>query len=370
MVRFPVRSIGIVLLLCLAVAACGSIAERNKIDYKSAGRLPPLDVPPDLAAPQADDRYSLPEGGAATYSSFSRERGASAQTPAALLPEEEGMRVERAANERWLLIQAEPEALWEPIREFWQDNGFLIAREVPEAGLMETDWAENRAKIPQSAVRKLVGLVFDDVYSYPERDKFRTRIERGLEPGTSEIFITHRGMYEVITNEGRGRDNTMWQARPSDPELEAEMLYRLMARLGAKDEQVQNAHKAPPPSLRAELSKAGGQASGLHLVDSFDRAWRRVGLALDRVGFTVEDRDRSRGVYYVRYADPDAETRRSGLSRLAFWKGKGVPKDAQFQISVQEADPGSEVRILNASGEAEESPTAGRILALLQEELK
>lgn len=363
------RSIGIVLLLFLAVAACGTVAERNRIDYKSAGRLPPLDVPPDLTAPKTDDRYSVPEG-SATYSSFSQERGTRGEASTALLPEQEGVRVERAANARWLVVQAAPEALWDRIREFWQDNGFLIAREVPEAGLMETDWAENRAKIPQSAVRKVIGLVFDDVYSYPERDKFRTRIERGQEPGTSEVFITHRGMYEVITSEGRNRENTMWQARPSDAELEAEMLYRLMARLGAREDQVRQAQNAPPPPPRAELSKADGRISGLHLVDSFDRAWRRVGLALDRVGFTVEDRDRSRGLYYVRYADPDVETRRSGLARLAFWRDKGVPKDTQFQISVQETDPGSEVKVLNASGKVEESPTANRILALLQEELK
>jgi outer membrane protein assembly factor BamC len=307
----------------------------------------------------------------ATYSSFSQERGARERaSPESLLPEQESIRVERAHTQRWLVVQAQPEAVWDVIREFWQDNGFLIAREVPEAGLMETDWAENRAKIPQGAMRKLVGLAIDNVYSYPERDKFRTRIERGEEPGTSEIFITHRGMYEVLTSEGRGRDNTMWQARPSDPELEAEMLYRLMARLGAKDDQVQKAQESPPPAPRAELSKSGESVSGLHLVDSFDRAWRRVGLALDRVGFTVEDRDRSRGLYYVRYADPDAETKTSALAKLAFWRDKGVPKDAQYQISVQEIDPGSEVKILNASGEVEASPTANRILALLQEELQ
>jgi outer membrane protein assembly factor BamC len=366
----PLKSIGVAFLLSLSVAACSTVAERNKVDYKSAGRLPPLEVPPDLAAPKADDRFSVPEGGVATYSNFSQDRGSRDQTAAKLLPEQERMHVERAGAQRWLVVGVEPEALWDPIREFWQDSGFLIGRELPEAGLMETDWAENRAKIPQSSLRKLVGLALDNVYSYPERDKFRTRIERGQEPGTSEIFVTHRGMYEVITSEGRGRDNTMWQARPSDPELEAEMLYRLMARLGAKENQVQTARQSAPPPPRAELSKAGDTVSGLHLVDTFDRAWRRVGLALDRVGFTVEDRDRSRGLYYVRYADPDAETKESALAKLVFWRDKGVPKDAQYQISVQETDPGSEVRILNASGELEQSPTASRILALLQEELR
>lgn len=366
------KSIGIALVAAALIAGCGSLAERNKIDYKSAGKARPLEVPPDLAAPKTDDRFSVPEAGTATYSTFSNERtGGRAESGSHLLPQSEGMRIERAGAERWLVVHSEPEALWEAVREFWQDNGFLIVREVPEAGLMETDWAENRAKIPQSAVRRLIGLAFDDVYSYPERDKFRTRIERGEQPGTSEIYITHRGVYEVLTSEGRARENTMWQARPSDPDLEAEMLYRLMARLGAKEAQVQEARKAPPPAARAELKKAGETVSGLHLTDSFDRAWRRVGLALDRIGFTVEDRDRSKGLYYVRYVDPDAEARkRRGLARLAFWRNDELPRDAQFQISVQDAEKGSEVRVLSPSGEVEKSSTAGRILALLQEELK
>jgi outer membrane protein assembly factor BamC len=179
-------------------------------------------------------------------------------------------------------------------------------------------------------------------------------------------------MYEVLTEEGRNRENTMWQARPTDPELESEMLYRLMARLGASEQTVKQAAAAPPPAPRAELKTSGQSVTGLHLDDSFDRAWRRVGLALDRIGFTVEDRDRSKGLYYVRYVDPDAEARkkRSGLGRLAFWRDDEVPQDAQFQISVKDGGQGSEVNVLNTTGDVEKSDTAGRILALLQEELK
>jgi outer membrane protein assembly factor BamC len=367
------KSIGIALVFLSLVTGCSSLSERNKIDYKSGGKkTAPLEVPPDLAAPGSDDRYSVPDSGTATYSKFSSgQRAARAEAAPKLLVQPEGFRIERAGAERWLVVQGEPEALWDRVREFWLDNGFLIAREMPEVGLMETDWAENRAKIPVSALRKLVGMALDNIYSYPERDKFRTRIERGEEPGTSEVFITHRGMYEVLTSEGRGRDDTMWQARPTDPDLEAQMLYLLMVRLGASEETVKQAAKATPPPPRAELKTSGESLAGLHLQDSFDRAWRRVGLALDRIGFTVEDRDRSKGLYYVRYLDPDADAKkRSGLGRLAFWRDDEVARDAQFQISVQDLEQGSEVKVLNPTGEVEKSPTAGRILALLQEELK
>jgi outer membrane protein assembly factor BamC len=282
------------------------------------------------------------------------------------------VRIERGGSQRWLVVEADAQTLWPAIREFWQDSGFLIDRELPDIGIMQTDWAENRAKIPDSTLRKLIGKVLDQAYSYPERDKFRTRLERGEEPGTTEIFVSHRGVYQVVVGSERQSEQVKWQMRPTDPELEAEMLSRLMRWLGAKEEQVQAQARVVAPE-RAQLTKNGETAEALMLADSFDRAWRRVGLALDRVGFTVEDRDRSKGLYYVRYLDPDIDGKDksgSGWSRLAFWRSDTGKNDEQYRISVADADNGSEVRVQDAKGASANSPTAGRILALLQEELK
>lgn len=361
----------------VALSGCsGKLIEGKKIDYKSAGKVNPLVVPPDLSAPPTSDRYAIPEtaAGSATYSEYSEGQGARQAGPTAavavVLPAVEKVRVERGGSQRWLVVQADAETLWPAIREFWQDSGFLIDRELPDIGIMETDWAENRAKIPDSMLRKVIGKVLDQAYSYPERDRFRTRLESGEEPGTTEIYISHRGVYQVVVGE-RQSERVKWQMRPTDPELEAEMLLRLMRRLGATQEQVQA--QAPVAAARAQLAKNGEIPEALMLADSFDRAWRRVGLALDRVGFTVEDRDRSKGLYYVRYVDPDVDGKGksgSGWSRLAFWRGDTGNKDEQFRISVADADNGSEVRVQNAEGASAKSPTAGRILALLQEELK
>ena len=360
----------------VALSGCsGKLIEGKKIDYKSAGKVNPLQVPPDLSAPPTSDRYTIPEtaAGSATYSEYSEGQGArhtDQAATAAVLPASEKVRIERGGSQRWLVVEADSVTLWPAIREFWQDTGFLIDKELPDIGIMETDWAENRAKIPESTLRKLIGKVIDQAYSYPERDKFRTRLERGEEPGTTEIYISHRGAYQVVVGE-HGSEQVKWQMRPTDPELEAEMLSRLMRRLGAKEEQVQA--KAPVTAPQAQLAKNGDNPEALVLADSFDRAWRRVGLALDRVGFTVEDRDRSKGLYYVRYLDPDIDGKgKSGSrwSRLAFWRSDTGKKDEQFRISVADADKGSEVRVQNADGASAKSTTAGRILALLQEELK
>ena len=364
-------------LALLALAGCsGNLIEGKKIDYKSAGNVKPLDVPADLSTPPTSDRYNIPEAsaGSATASEYAEGQGTRAAAgPAPVLPPQDKVKFDRAGSQRWLVVDAEPDALWPVIKEFWQDNGFLIDIDSRPTGIMETDWAENRAKIPDSLIRKVIGKVLDSAYSYPERDKFRTRLERSQNPGSTEIYVSHRGVAQINISKDRYTEKTVWQVRPVDPDLEAEMLSRLAIRLGARDEQIKAQAKAPEQP-KATISRNGELPDALLLVDSFDRAWRRVGLALDRVGFTVEDRDRSKGTYYVRYVDVDAADKGKSegfWSKLAFWRSdSGSKKDAQYRISVAGATQGSEVKVLDAQGAKSNSPTAGRILALLQQELK
>jgi outer membrane protein assembly factor BamC len=284
------------------------------------------------------------------------------------------MRIERAGSQRWLVAVGDPEKIWPSIKEFWQETGFIVDVEKPEAGVMETDWAENRAKLPQDIIRSTIGKVFDSLYSTAERDKFRTRLEKGAEPGTTEIYISHRGMYEIYTNEGKSE--TRWQPRPADPDLEAEMLRRLMVRLGADEARAKTMLAAEPVRERAKLTRSADGAGALTLQEPFDRAWRRVGLALDRVGFTVEDRDRSQGLYFVRYIDPEVDPKKQGekgwLDKLAFWKGGKADVDpkAQYRIHVVPVGGDSKLQILTREGGVDNSETARRILGLLHEQLK
>jgi outer membrane protein assembly factor BamC len=315
--------------------------------------------------------------GSATYSQYAGERGgARASTAQEVLPQVQKMRIERAGSERWLVVQGTPAQLWPVVKEFWQEMGLLINVELPEAGIMETDWAENRAKLPQDFIRRSIGKVFDSLYSTSERDKYRTRLENGREPGTTEIYISQRGMYEVYTNEGKS--DTRWQPRPPDPEMEAEMLRRLMVRLGAEEAQAKTlvAEAGNAKLERAKLKPAADGVGTLELQEAFDRSWRRVGLALDRVGFTVEDRDRSKGLYFVRYVDPELDAAKKDdkgfLSKLMFWKGKGDPmQNMQFRIFVKGfGEETSTVQVLTREGGVDKSDTSKKILGLLYEQLK
>ena len=360
------------------LAGCGStLLDPAKVEYKSEKKLPPLDVPPDLTTPAREERYQIPEtnpAGATTFSAYNAERaGAPRPGSTGLLPEVDKVRLERSASERWLVVSEPAEKVWPVVKDFWQGLGFVIKVEVPEAGVMETDWAENRAKIKQDFIRNMIGSVLDGVYSTGERDKFRTRLERGAQPGTTEIYITHRGVVEVYTTQQR--DSTVWQPRPVDPSLEAEFLRRLMVRFGVTDARAQaQLAAADKKDERAKISRADNGVGTLELAEPFDRAWRRVGLVLDRVGFTVEDRDRSKGFYFVRYVDSEAalagKQDEGFFSKLAFWRSAPDPKAEQYRVFVKDRNDSSEVQVLNKEGNPDSSETAQRILSLLKEQLK
>jgi outer membrane protein assembly factor BamC len=371
-----------------ALAGCtmsSDLLEGKKVDYKSAGQLPTLEIPPDLTTPARDNRYIIPDTGksSATASGYEANRAQQRRTgpvQAGVLPTVEKMRIERAGTQRWLVVSEPPEKLWPLVRDFWQESGFLISVNLPEAGVMETDWAENRATIPQDVIRGFLGKLLDTVYSTAERDKFRTRLER-TEEGSSEIYISHRGMVEVLTNNTRTNQldgTTVWQPRPANPDLEAEFLRRLMVRLGTQEEAskqfVAAASQAP---ARAAVQQGIGGFETLEVFEPFDRTWRRVGLALDRVGFTVEDRDRQKGQYFVRYADTDAsdmkkkDSEKGILSKLTFWKSDDPAAQAeQYRVHIRQFAGKCVVQVLNKEGAQANTQTTRRIVALLYEQLK
>ena len=374
--KFPVVRLALCSLV-VALAACSSVnVESKKIDYKSSsGKVPTLEIPPDLTSPTRDDRFAVPDvagRGTATFSSYSGERSSQSRGQSDVLPQVEKSRIERSGNQRWLVVYGKPDQYWEQVKEFWQETGFVIKLDMPDVGVMETDWAENRAKVGDEGLRKLLGGVLDSLYSTGERDKFRTRFEQGEEPGTVDIFISHRGMYETYTDRS---DNTMWQPREPDPELEAEMLRRLMVRLGSDqkraDAEISAARQKPVD--RAKLTRGADGAGTLEVQESFDRAWRRVGLALDRVGFTVEDRDRSKGLYFVRYVDPEADGQKKDdgfLSKLAFWKGAAPNPQIKYRIYLKNNGAMTTVQVLSSEGGVDQSDTSKKILTLLYDQLK
>lgn len=350
--------------LSLALTACSSL-ESDKVDYKSASKAKTttLVVPPDLTQIVRDTRYTTP-GTAVSASGY--QAVAVNQTVPTAVATIGDVRIERAGTQRWLVVDRPADKLWDSVKEFWLDSGFVLTMDQTSLGIMETDWAENRAKLPQDLIRSTLGRLLDSLYSTGERDKFRTRLERNAAGGT-EIYISHRGMIEVYSN--NDKTQTVWQPRAVDPELEAEFLRKLMVKLGVSAERAKTLVATDTPKQSSRLATVNGQTVA-QIDESFDRAWRRVGLSLDRTGFTVEDRDRNQGTYFVRYVEPNTDKTEPGFFSKMFGATAKVSAPQKYRVTVQSQGENSTVTVLNAAGAPETSGNAQRILKVLVDDLK
>lgn len=369
----------------------GSIFPSDTVQYETAKTRQPLEVPPDLSQLPRDERFTVPDRPQTITASGQGQRvttPSAVATAGTVAPTGSIAKLERQGTQRWLAVNLPPEKAWPVLVDFWPSVGLKVEKADPNVGVLETVWAENRAKLPQDIIRRTLGRVLDSVYSTNEQDKYRARLERTAQ-GTSEIYITHRGMEEVYT--GTQQDRTSWQPRPSDPQLEAEMLQRLLVRFEAPSQVATAPAPAAGASAATGTAAAGtaavsaspqiarivkgsdGRNERLEIDEAFDRAWRRVGLALDRGGFTVEDRDRAKGFYFVRYLDPDFEAKaksEQGFFSKIFGREKPV-QAPQYRVGVlAQGESKTNVQVFDASGNPERSAAADRILTLLNDQLR
>ena len=382
------------LLLVLLLAGCGNklkdyLPEDNTLQYKKQREASEnLELPPDLASGGFDDALDIPSAsGTATYSDYTSERSQRRRTvtSGAVLPEVEGVVLKRSGDKRWLEIDAAPETVWPRVVGFWRQQGILLVEEDPTAGVMKTDWLENRADIRQDFITRQLRKVVDGLYSTSTRDQYRVRIDAGPQRDRTEVFLTHRGMEERLVRNTLGEGaTTVWEPAPNDPGLEAAMLRRLMLYLGVSDRDARRMLASGGSSSSARTGAAAlGTAASARLVRSgggselvipgeYRQAWRKTGLALDRTGFAVEDRNRTEGVFFVRYDDPNKYNKKKKglLSKVKFWGGKKVDTVEQYQVKLTDGGGETRVTILDAAGRRDTSDTAERILSLLHEQLR
>jgi len=371
------RYLSILALICVAsmtLTACKSVTSNDTVDYKSASavRGPNLSYPPDLITAQADRRYIVQDG-TATMSEYNAAVKKSSQMRSNVMTGIPGMRIARDGERRWLVVEKPAPELYPQVKDFWQENGFLLVVDSQSTGIMETDWAENRAKIAQDWIRSTIGGALDSLYDTGERDKYKTRLEVS-KPGETEIYITQRGAIEKCVTDATGAClSTIWTPRPNDPELEAVFLARLMERLGMTQEQAKAMVAAPlgPKTPKAKFIQEGNNQGYIEMSAGFDRSWRDIGLALDRSNFTVEDRNRSTGVYYVRYVNPkDLGDTKGFFSNLFSSKDDSGMKAKKYQVLIKATGENSaNVYVQNAEGKPENTPAGFQLLTLLTEQL-
>ena len=377
-------------LLILALGACSgtstNILPDRDVDYrKSRQAETDLEVPPDLSSAAIASGQYMPDAGTpvvTTYSEFSTERsGGKTIAQAGVLPENPTARIKRDGQERWLVIDAPVEAVWENVIAFWRENGILLMEQDPVAGVMRTTWIENRAQIKSDFVTNFLRKSLDSLYATGTRDQFRVRLERGAEPDTTELYLTHYRMEEELVSQTAAQgevENSLWVPKGSDPELEAIMLQRILTYLGISEQQAEllAAEDAEAAQKRRSDLIVGQGAPRLVIYDEFARSWRLVGIALDRVNFTVEDLDRSLGRYHVRYNDPSREQEnqnKSWLAKLNPWSKDpaDVETGSRFVVNVRTTgEKETEVVVLTEQGADAPPRTAQRILTLVYEQIR
>ncbi len=373
------------LLFSSLLAGCSSLGmdkvfSDTSVDYKKEKAAEKnLEVPPDLTSRSIKDRAMVPELGGVSVSYAELESDAARNRrdggSGEVAPEIDGVELERDGQDRWLLIHADADTVWNRTLDFWQQSGVLLVDQDPMTGVMRTSWLENRADIKSDMVTNAVRSVFDGLYDAGTRDQYRVRIER-MGPNTTGLYLTHFGLEQkIVTGLSGESEQAVWERRPRDPQLEAEMLRRLMVHMGVSEDKAK-ARLAAGVSQSAARSQLAisDQDSSLLINDSYARAWRLAGLALDRVGFVVQDRNREAGVYYVRYADPEAgQTEKSWLSKLAFWRSNDAkpPVEAVYQVQVKAAgDNQTRVTVHDEQGGSLDTKVAKRILILMHEQLR
>ncbi|MBT3025988.1 MAG: outer membrane protein assembly factor BamC [Candidatus Thiodiazotropha sp. (ex Ctena orbiculata)] len=373
----------LITLLPLTLIGCSSggglFSDSERVYRSQKETVDDLEIPPDLTRSTIQDAMIVPGAGSASYEEYANKResgrGRAGNPSDEVLPEFENIRIERDGDQRWLVINADPQSVWPKIVAFWRNNGLLLVEQDPTIGVMKTDWLESRADIKQGVITEFFRKTLGSIYSSATRDQFRVRLEQGLEPGTTELYLTHRGMEEKLKEDVSGNaDTTYWTPRPNDPGIEAAMLRSLMVYLGMAREQADAAlAKGEEREQRSQLVKTGERAE-LWINEGFARAWRMTGVALDRVGFAVEDRDRSSGIYFVRYSElSGAGDENKGLfSRFAFWRDdkESIDKETQYQVMLSELDQRTQVVIRDQDGAETDRKAAGRILTLIHEQIR
>ncbi|KND61404.1 putative transmembrane protein [Candidatus Burkholderia verschuerenii] len=390
------RQLAAVMAVAGIVAGCGT-SSPTSFNYKSDGRAKEasLAVPPNFLDEASDQRSLAPQSGQATLSGLQQVQKAAPDLPT-VVPPVSGMHIQRDGAERWLVIDGKtPDQVWPQVRRFWQEQGFLLVVDSRDKNVMETDWNETHPQISDGLIRDTLAKATGNSYVTAERNKYRTRLETAPIGGTY-VFISQKGMREALT--GVNNDTSQWQARPNDPALENEYLRRLMSSLAMADGGPQaataisaNGAGSPQGASGANAAAASvaaqnvanfanssirnekvpeAQTSQMTLPEAYDRAWLHVGIALDRANFTVDDRDRAKGIYYVRYVDPNDKS----SAKQGFWSqvfhGRKEMIAKQYQVNVRAVtEQQTRVAIVNDKGQPDDSQQARQIMALLADQI-
>jgi len=358
-------------------------------DYVNSSKAEKLQLPPDLSEYETSDTYNVP-GAATSYTDYENQRNRTIEK-VELLKDPEGIKLVKSGNFRWLIVNKSPDKIWPHLEDFWYEQGFNMKKTNRRLGIMETEWTTPENIEEELGIADTFDSWLDSLSGDDEKTKFRTRLEKGSQANSTEIYISHRKRDSVNTEameaiararQGSYDPSTVYSIPeyksdddPKEPvpsgdieltevdmQINAEIMRRLLVFLGMQDLDAKERIEKPQVIVKAKLVNNNGKS--IELYEPFDRSWRRLSIALDMIGFLTEDRDRSKGLYYVTYTDLDideadkkAKEEEGWLDSIDFWSD-----DEAEAEEIAKAETGAEDGDIRKKGRRAEKKEEDEVL--------
>ncbi len=362
-------SISLACASVLVLSACQSLSfdVGDTIDYKSNKSINALEIPPGLSSPDYDTTYAAIPGGSVSAAALAR--GEAQGNSRAVLPVNAGSQIMSSGNVRWLQVRAPAEAIWPKLQEFWNVMGFTVKTDEPRVGIMETDWAENKAEIPMDGIRKALGKTFEGMWDAGSRDRYKLRLERPA-GGVTNIYLSSERAEEFVSDTG-----TKWEYKPAKPEVEGEMLNRLMIFLQGGDPSHGSRNAAVPEAaltaVPIAMTTLEGGYPALSVGGRANDVWVRTGVMLGRIGMNIEDQQPAKGIYVATYGgDPGRGEKQGFFSRMFKSDRQIVKTGSRYQIMIADAGNSSVITVGDADGSPLKPKAAQGVLERLKSEFE
>jgi outer membrane protein assembly factor BamC len=352
----PIKAVACT-VLAAALGACALVSKKDD-EYIGAPTLPPLQVPPGLDQPPPNHETAVPPYPPGT-APRSKAPGPDFAAPPVVALEGDDIRLQSDGLLHWLVIQESVEEAWQHIRDFWAKTGTALTEEDAKLGIMETAW------IPRGG--GLTAYPPDgNPAGAPVEDMYRVRLEPVGEAGGTEVFVTQRARQRAS-----GEVPGQWVPSPSDPGQENDVLQRLMAFMGGTG--VGNTGLSTAGSAQEFVKRAGDDKSPSLVLDKpLEMAWRHVGQAVDRFGYTMVGHDRiSHKFLIILGPRPPAPIKKAGWFARTFSSHKTPPAVAEYEITLTPGKDNDTVVTAGVVADTGADPDRARkILDEIYEELR
>jgi outer membrane protein assembly factor BamC len=373
--------LSLLLLSVIALAACSSGGDERP-EYQGAQYYKSLEIPPDLTLNKTDKELAIPEPSKSALTEYQR----ASKLDEAVLPEFKGIRLKSDCGLYWLEVDATPDTLWPKLEAFWEHEGIRLLQDEPLLGFMETEWSNRLVVDPDAGfLTRMFNRMEPD-----QLDRFRLRVETSADRKHTRIYVSHAGMERFVEG-GDDDSRVIWRRRPSDPDLEREIIGRLVLFAGLSENQMESLLKNYHPYQSyvhyaenavhddTDPSSIENQVAELTMAGSMDFVWQRTLRALDRLSLTDIKADRATGtIGFTSGSDieltQDSE-KRDELSEsswlMKLLRGSDDAKKTSEQFTLKLTDQGGDVRLdlLDKHGSPADTTRAQKLRQALAQEL-